>query len=182
MKSLIQPDMQYMPSHSRRTRSLRHLILILLGLFMAGLLIYFAPARPTPLQAEETNERLSRALLTVRTMQPLHALQNGDDGYITVDDIQSHPLLDVYIAPTVIVSRQPDDDRIVHLTIVDDVIVLDPISVQSAFRPVAMGTGPDTPPVWLSSSDWLQPTDSHAKASPPTAREGRAVTAQRMQE
>lgn len=175
MKSCFQPAMQDIPFEPRQTRHERRWVIILIGLvFVTGLVFYVSGFSTVTPHSADTTKSLSEAMINLQTMyKSLHMLHNGDEGYIAVEDIQSHPLLNVYIDPNVLVSRVPEADRIVHLTIVDDVIVLDPISVQQALRYVAIGPDPNSKTVLLSSTAWLQKPDTHEHSS-----DDRSVTLQ----
>jgi hypothetical protein len=154
MKPSFQPEMHYVPFEKRRTRRVTRTLMILMSLVIAiGIVFHLATSPTLPLHTDATTDHVSQSLITLKTMYTsLHMLKNGDQGYIAVEDIQSHPLLHVYIAPNVLVSRVPDQDRIVHLTIIDDVIVLDPISVQQALRYVVVGPDTHAKTVLLSST------------------------------
>lgn len=66
-------------------------------------------------------------------------LTEGDSGYIQLADIQTHPLLNVYIAETTTVHPAPTPTHTIRITLQDQIIILDPLSVQKALRYVAMG-------------------------------------------
>jgi|CXWL01.1.fsa_nt_gi hypothetical protein len=170
MKPLFEPRMQDIPfeaeslRHHNRWLTLDRVGKMLVGItLIIGIMFYGSTFFTSETPRADTTTALSEALSELQTRYTsLATLTNGDEGYIAVDDIQSHPLLNVYIDPNVLVSRAPEADRIVHLTIVDDVIVLDPISVQQAIRYVAIGPDPNHKHVVLSSTAWLQKPDPHS--------------------
>ncbi|MDP3599364.1 MAG: hypothetical protein Q8S75_20445 [Nitrospirota bacterium] len=176
MKPLFEPRMQAIPFEGRSARHDRRWIILLLGLtLIPGIILYGSTHLSSAPPHVDPTTALSETLIELQARYtPLSELTNGDEGYIAVDDIQSHPLLTVYIDPTVMVSHVPDASRIVHLTIVDNVIVLDPISVQQAIRHVAIGPDHNRKHVVLSSTAWLQTSEqpSNPQASPADGRRG----------
>lgn len=84
----------------------------------------------------------------------LKDLQEGASGYITLADIQTHPLLNVYIAEDTEVSPTLTTRHVVRITLSDHMIVLDPPSVQQALRYVTWGPIKDAERRIMTSPQW----------------------------
>lgn len=140
MSPHIPTDILTRPFAGRRKRQLKHQIMLVVGvLLLTGATIKLAnPIHSASASHEKELKSLSAELLTA-IERPLNMMKDGDEGYISLNDIQTHPLLNVYIGEDTRVYRHPTPERVIHITLADGIIVLDPVSVSKAIRYVAMG-------------------------------------------
>lgn len=156
MNSHIPPKIfdQHLITH--RKRHVIKPILILIAVVAVTLVLFKLATFPRPATAAGNKDfNTYKAEILASLPKPLKTMKNGDHGYIALSDIETHPLLNIMIAEETYVSPKPTTDQVIHITVANDIIVIDPISVQKAIRYVAMGPVPDAQKHLMTSTTFL---------------------------